>query len=273
MSTAIDFKRRIYALRDLPTLPVVARKILLAAEDERSSHRTLARIVSRDQSLTAKVLGLANSAYYGHRAEVRTLNHAVSIIGSTMLKQLSLCAFVVDRWNSGGDKRANFWKHSIAVAYAASFLAERSGTASPDEAFCAGLLHDIGVLVLDTGFPKEYERVQEGLSKEGGARDAVERTILGIDHLQAGVWLGERWQLPASFVAAVADHHSNPVEGLGTETLADIVQVSDRVAAFTQMGLDGEYIESDIGDSGIWNAVAEHLQAKAEDIDNFFKMV
>ena len=273
MSTAIDFKRRTYALRDLPTLPVVARKILLAAEDERSSHQTLAAIVSRGQSLTAKVLGLANSAYYGHRAVVRTLNHAVSIIGSTMLKQLSLCAFVVDRWNSGDDNRADFWKHSMAVAYATSFLAERSGNASPDEAFCVGLLHDIGVLVLDTGFPKEYERVHEGLSKEGGTREAVERTLLGIDHLQAGVWLAERWQLPASFIAAVADHHSDPVEGLGTRTLADIVQMSDRVAASLQMGLDGEHPECEIGDSEDWNAVADHLRLKAEDIDNFFKVV
>ncbi len=273
MSTAIDFKRRIYALRDLPTLPVVARKILLAAEDERSSHQTLASTVSRDQSLTAKVLGLANSAYYGHRAEVRTLSHAVSIIGSTMLKQLSLCAFALDRWKSSGDKRANFWRHSMAVAYASSFLAERSGTTSPDEAFCAGLLHDIGVLVLDTGFPKEYERVQESLSQEGGARDAVERTMLGIDHLQAGVWLAERWQLPESFVAAVEDHHRDSVEALGTETLADIVQVSDRIAASSEMGLEGECMESDIGDWGDWNEVAEHLRTKAEDIDNFFKVL
>ncbi len=270
MPTAVDFKRRIYALRDLPTLPVVARKILLAAEDDRSSHRILAGIVSRDQALTAKVLGLANSAYYGLRSEVRTLNHALSIIGSTMLRQLSLCAFVKDRWKSGGGSREDFWQHSIAVAYAASFLAEKSGKASPDEAFCVGLLHDIGVLVLDTEFPQEYATVHASLSKEGGAREAVERAMLGIDHLQAGVWLAERWQLPQSVVDAIADHHGEGDEGGGTDTLADIVRVSDRVAQSMQMGLIGEEPLSDVED---WPGVTEHLESKAEDIHNFFKLV
>ena len=270
MSTAVDFKRRIYALRDLPTIPVVARKILLAAEDERSSNRALALIISRDQSLTAKVLRLANSAYYGLRNEVRTVNHAVSIIGSTMLRQLSLSAFVSDKWKTGGVKQTDFWRHSVAVAYAASFLAERSGNASPDEAFCVGLLHDIGLLVLDTEFPKEYERVHEGLDQEEGTRDEVERAMLGIDHLQAGVWLAERWQLPKSFGAAIADHHGEPVGELGTGTLTDIVRVSDRVAGSIQMGLDGEVAEINIED---WSEVTKHLQSKADDIENFFKAV
>ena len=270
MSTAVDLKRRIYALRDLPTLPVVARKILLAADDERSSHRTLASIVSRDQSLTAKVLGLANSAYYGHRAQVRTLNHAVSIIGSTMLKQLSLCAFVIDRWKSNGDNGADFWKHSIAVAYAASFLAERSADISANEAFCAGLLHDIGVLVLDTGFPEEYAKVTEAMEMNPGSRDEVENDVLGIDHLQAGIWLAERWQLPESFIAAIADHHAESAAGEATATLADIVRTSDRVAGSIEMGLPGEGGANDTND---WIEVVEHLRSKAEDIDNFFKAV
>ena len=270
MPTAVDFKRRIYALRDLPTLPVVARKILLAAEDERSSHRVLASIVSRDQSLTAKVLGLANSAYYGLRAEVRTVNHAVSIIGSTMLRQLALCAFVIDAWKSRGARRPDFWRHSVAVAYAAAFLAGKSGKVSPDEAFCVGLLHDIGVLVLNTEFPKEYAKVHEGLRKDGGERYEVERSMLGIDHLQAGVWLAERWQLPETFGDAIADHHPETVEGLSIGTLSEIIRVSDRVAGSIQMGLDGEEQEINLE---VWSDVIEHLQSKAKDIDHFFRVV
>ncbi len=121
--TAVELKKQIYTLRALPTLPIVARKLLLVADDESNSFQALAGIVKRDQSLTAKVLGLANSAYYGRRGEVRTLNNAISILGITLLKQLSLCAFVIHSWGSKGDNHASFWKHSIAVAYAASFVA------------------------------------------------------------------------------------------------------------------------------------------------------
>ena len=199
----------------MPTLPIVARKLLLVADDESNSFQALASIVKRDQSLTAKVLGLANSAYYGRRGEVRTLNNAISILGITLLKQLSLCAFVIDSWGSDGGSHKAFWQHSIAVAYAASFVAEGCEGLSEDEAFCAGLLHDIGVLVLDTGFPDEYKQVCKIMCEEELARHEAEFEVFGLDHAQAGVWLAEKWQLPDALVSGIIDHHCCPdVEGL-----------------------------------------------------------
>ena len=209
MPTAVDLKRQIYSLRNLPTLPVVARKILMAADDEGNNYRSLAAMVARDQALTTKVLGLANSAYYGHRALVRTLNHAIAIIGTSMLKQLSLGVFVIQSWGSKGSnpERTRFWQHSIAAAHAASLIAKESGRIPPEEAFCAGLLHDIGALALNMCFPDAYSEVRLAIDDDTPL-DEVECRILEVDHPQAGAWLAERWQLPPALVAGIAGHHS-----------------------------------------------------------------
>ena len=90
MSAVLDYKRKVYAIRDLPTLPVIAQKVLTLADDDETSAEKLTAMISSDQSLSVKVLGLANTAYYGYRAKIGTIRHAVIVIGTNMLKQLSL---------------------------------------------------------------------------------------------------------------------------------------------------------------------------------------
>ncbi|HLH29631.1 MAG TPA: HDOD domain-containing protein [Terriglobia bacterium] len=186
MSAVLDFKRKVYAIRDLPTLPVIAQKVLLLADDDESSAEKLTAMISSDQSLSVKVLALANSAYYGYRAKIGTIRHAVIVIGTNMLKQLSLSVLVCGTMGKGGKDRTEFWRHSFGTATASSLIAKRTGISDGDVSFMAGLLHDIGQMVIDTHFPDEP----------------------GMEHTEVGAWMGERWQLPEPLINAIAFHHS-----------------------------------------------------------------
>jgi putative nucleotidyltransferase with HDIG domain len=186
MNAVIDYKRKIYAIRDLPTLPVIARKVMTLADDDTAGPEKLAAIISSDQALSARVLSLANSAYYGHRAKISTIKHAMVIIGMNMLKQLSLSVLVCGTIGRGGKDRSEFWKHSFGAATASSMIAKRARIKEDDVCFMAGLLHDLGRLIIDMYFPAETE----------------------LDHTELGSCMAERWQFPPALINAIAYHHS-----------------------------------------------------------------
>ena len=186
MSASLDHKRKVYAIRDLPTLPVIAQKVLTLADDDAASAERLTAIISSDQSLSAKVLALANSAYYGYRGKIGTIRQAVIVIGTNMLKQLSLSVLVCGTVGRDGKKRTEFWLHSFATATASSLIAKRTGIRDGDLAFMGGLLHDIGKIVIETYFPDQHD----------------------MDHTEVGSWMAERWQLPEPLINAIAFHHS-----------------------------------------------------------------
>ena len=186
MTAVQDYKRKVYAIRDLPTLPAIAQKVLTLADDDAASAEKLTSIISSDQALSVKVLGLANSAYYGYRSKIGTVRHAVTIIGTNMLKQISLSVLVCGTLGKGGKERDEFWKHSFGTATAASMIAKRTGSSDGDFCFMAGLIHDIGKMVIDTYFPNEKD----------------------MQHTEVGAWMGERWQLPQPLINAIAYHHS-----------------------------------------------------------------
>jgi len=189
VSAVIDYKRKVYGIRDLPTLPVIAQKVMKLADDDASAAK-LAAIISSDQALSARVLRLANSAYYGYRARIGTIQHAMVVIGMNMLKQLSLSALVCATVGQGGKDRVQFWKHSFATAKASALIAKRAQIKEEDLCFMAGLLHDVGKMIIDMYFPDESE----------------------LDHTEIGAWIAERWDLPPALVSAIAHHHSLAVE-------------------------------------------------------------
>lgn len=198
MSAVLDYKRRIYAIRDLPTLPIIAQKVLNLADDDESGPEKLSELISSDQSLSVKVLSLANSAYYGHRAKISTIRQALILIGMNMLKQLSLSVLVCGTMGRGGKERAQFWKHSFGSATASSLIARQARIAEMDVCFMAGLLHDVGKLIIDAHFPEEKD----------------------MDHTEVGAWMAERWQLPQQLIDAIAFHHSTSPEHLAQPVIA-----------------------------------------------------
>ena len=146
-------------LKTLPALPEIVYQLTMLIDDPNSTAQDLAEVISKDQSLTARVLRLVNSSYYAFRSKISKVSHAISLMGFLSIKNIVLSLSVIDAFRKreldDGLEHHLFWEHSIGTAAAARSLGERSGYLSPEEAFVAGLLHDIGKVIFDITSPKE----------------------------------------------------------------------------------------------------------------------
>src|SRR5689334_4358752 len=137
MSAVTNYKRRIYAIRDLPALPVIAQKVLSLADDDGAGTEKLAAIISSDQALSAKVLSLTNSACAGNRETAGTIKRAVATLGINMVKQIALSVLVRGTLGRAGKDGVQFWRHSFGAATAASMIARRARMKNDDLCFMA----------------------------------------------------------------------------------------------------------------------------------------
>ncbi|WP_034298563.1 HDOD domain-containing protein [Herbaspirillum sp. RV1423] len=218
------------AVLQLPSLPNIVIELINALDNSDVDTNTLAQKISHDQALTAKVLGLANSSFYGMQSKVGSIPHAVAVLGFNSVRSLVTAAAVVETFSAGksqGLDYAEFWKHSIATALAAKAIAKCLGL-NQDSAFIAGLLHNIGRLVLATYSPMRYQEVLSWRSVHDGDLIAAEVHILGIDHKTAGRAVLQHWKFPSSIVDTLnAASETNPHEH---HRAASLVAVADAIA-------------------------------------------
>lgn len=217
------------SVQDLPSLPAVVMELLGSIEQENIDISVLAKKVSYDQALTAKTLRLANSSSYALQVKVATIQQAITFLGFQTTRNLITAAAVTGCFPNGkcpGFNDKAFWRHSIATAVCARSLARRLRF-NQDVAFTAGLLHDIGRLVLVTGHPEAYGEVLAWHRRHDGEWLEAERAVLGIDHVDAGVALAEHWNFSDTMRQAIAFHHMPETPGAGF--LAAIVHVANAV--------------------------------------------
>jgi putative nucleotidyltransferase with HDIG domain len=216
-------------LEDLPSLPAVVMELLDSIDQEDVDISVLARKVAHDQALTAKTLRLANSSLYSLQVKVTTIQQAITFLGFQTTRSLIMAAAVTGCFPAGQcvgfDDRA-FWRHSIATAACARVLARRMRF-NQDYAFTAGLLHDIGRLVLVTRFPQQYAQVLAQQAAQDGYLLDCERAVLGLDHVAAGVALARHWNFSDTMRQAIAHHHDPETAGAGF--LATIIHVANAV--------------------------------------------
>jgi HD-like signal output (HDOD) protein len=212
----------------LLSLPQSLSQILNMVGQDDFSVDDLTRVILKDPGLTSKILKMVNSAFYHRNARIATVNQAVMMLGIIQVKCLALSASVFRP-----DILANKYKidvkdlfsHFISVALGSRMLAEATGMESTEEAFIAGLLHDIGVVYLIHHFPADYQDVLSRLDKYPRLLDA-ERDILGTDHAALGRILAEKWNFPEPLTEAIALHHEIP-DSVTDVRLVHIVQVSE----------------------------------------------
>lgn len=194
-------------LERLPTQPSIAMRVLFLADDPQSSAKDLAGAVSADPSLTARVLKLANSAYYGLSGRVANVGFAVTVIGFPTVRAMA-AASASGLFGTSGTRAApdGFWEHGLAVATAASKLADRVGVRAAD-AFSLGLLHDLGSALLFRSDPDRYDDVVRRSISERRPLRRVEREAFGIAHDTAAARVFSAWRFPDEFCAAVGNHH------------------------------------------------------------------
>ncbi|HJW57661.1 MAG TPA: HDOD domain-containing protein [Burkholderiaceae bacterium] len=229
MSTLVS-SEIIGKIRDLPSLPVVVMELLGSVDKENMDIKTLADKVSRDQALTAKTLRLANSSFYGMPRKVTTISQAISILGFQSVRTLITAAAVTGNFPVIEQSTFNFrafWRHALGSAICAKALA-RHANVNQEYAFMAGLLHDIGRLVLVTFFWKQYDAVVAYRNEHDCYLFEAEHEVLRIDHAMIGQSLAENWKFPEAMQWAVANHHNPEVQE--NSSLTSIVHIADALA-------------------------------------------
>ncbi len=231
---------------ELPTLPNVISKIMKVIENPYSNASHLTEVVSMDHSLTMKTLKLANSAYYGFPREIVTVTEAVVVLGFLTVRNLILTStlynmFLNEEQSTGGFDRKKFWRHSVATAICARLITSYIGYSQKDEeeAFTAGLLHDIGKVFLDAFLHEQLMEVrrENRLLKGAEAFFETERRILGIDHSELGAIIIDKWNLPENFIEPIKFHHE-PWKAVNNRFMTDVVHVADIVSKYQPVNYD-----------------------------------
>lgn len=221
--------------KELSSLPQTLAEVLRVVKDENSSAQDLAKVLMRDPALTAKVLRIVNSPFYGGR-EVTSVTQAVVTLGIRAITALALSTSIYDMTGSWqfAVERPRFWRHSLQVALASRSIAEAIRYPHPEEPFVCGLLHDLGILVLEKSFPEKFERIWRQV-ESGEKLCDLEEGIWGTDHARVGQFLLEQWQLPTVICQAVGHHHSEIVaQEKDPELLASqIVALANLMSNFT----------------------------------------
>jgi putative nucleotidyltransferase with HDIG domain len=192
---------------DLPPLPVVATRALVVARDPDTTVRQLARLVSTDAALAARVLRIARSPMYLRRIPPSTLEEAVMAVGFDALRQIITTASARSVYRANDRIADALWAHSLATALAADELAAEEHVPRGGNTFIAGLLHDIGKLVFYLSDPQSFPRL-------GHADDATEEQVYGVTHAAVGACLAEQWGIDDAVVEAVMFHHKRDASGL-----------------------------------------------------------
>lgn len=229
-------------LGQLPAMPAVVQDVINSFDDPNLDVKDLAEKISHDQGLSTKVLRVANSSFYGLSRQVATVHDAVVVLGFGSIRSLVLAAGFVHAFpdtSPGLFERKQFWHHSLRVAACARVLA-KCCRQNAEVAFTAGLLHDVGQLVLDTCLHKQFNAVLERLGKKGGDLYQLEREMLGFDHAIVGAEMAKRWNFPAPIQQVIQSHHL--ADGETKEVLTSLVHLADMLAQALESGMGEDEI-------------------------------
>ena len=228
-------------LRALPSLPTVVMQLLQSMGEEDVDIDRLTRGISHDQALAARTLRVANSPFYGMQGKIDTIAEAITVLGFVNVRSLVMTAGISSAWPADGDAGFDariFWRHSLGVASCAATLAPHARL-RPETLFLAGLLHDIGRLVLVVTHPATYAEIAQRRQREDGLLLEAESAVLGFDHAQIGTELCRHWRIPAPIAAAVERHHAADAEAATRPAdMVDVVHIADVLAHALDMAGD-----------------------------------
>ncbi len=222
--------------------PHVYIKLKDALENPKSSFKEFSGIIGHDPSLAARVLKIVNSPFYGLETEVETISHALGIIGTQQLSELVLATSVVAQFGNIPKRIVDmdsFWKHSVACGVAAKVIADRLGQRNLESYYLAGMLHDIGSLVIYTKFPEKADKILKRCKETKENLFDVEREVLGSSHAKFGGQLLKGWGLPQGLYEPVAFHH-RPKKSKEFFMLTQAVHVADSIVDELKLGSSGE---------------------------------
>jgi HD-like signal output (HDOD) protein len=255
----------------IATLPEVTSRIIKTVEDPRSSATQLHKIVAHDPALVTRILKVVNSSFYGLPGQIASIERAIVLLGLNAVKNIAVAASLGQLFRGvklcDGFTAKDLWTHCVAVAVTAREIAKEKHLPLVDEAFLAGMIHDIGLLVSLQTAPEQLQRVCADVRK--GATDfcATERELTGVDHQMLGAGLAELWKFPKA-CQAVARHHHDPIDVPEEyRALVGIIYTADTICCqeakgFNLTALRQNLDDFDLGDSACDEDLIARIRAK-----------
>ena len=234
--TREELLKRLDNIQSLPTLPPIVSKLNEMVSDEDVTASRLGKIIEKDQVLTTKLLKMVNSSFFGFPQRISTIPNALVLLGFNVIKTLIVTSSIFEVMQASD---VGLFEHSLGCATAAGIIARRKGIKNPEEVSTAGLIHDLGKIVIRAELPDEYNRIlQISEEKKLPVRD-VEKDVVGMGHAEIGGVLAAQWNLPDSLVMPVKYHH-NPLRSRDHQTVATIVHFSDILIRAVGFGSGGD---------------------------------
>jgi HD-like signal output (HDOD) protein len=219
----------------LPSLPVVVAKVLITLKDPDFSVRQLSRLISDDAALAGRTLAISRSARYAQRRQPKSVHEAILVLGFHTLRNIVLASAAQSFLSRTNKVAERLWRHSLSSALAARILSERSGVADSDLAFLAGLLHDVGEIVLLNGDPRGFEQILEEVRQNQGSLVIREREKYAFDHCSIGLALLDFWDIDSRIGQAAYWHHYDG-ESIDAESLVSILRMADYLCEKADLG-------------------------------------
>jgi len=228
----------ISTIGDLPATPAIIAQLMNLTSDINTDIEKITRGILADQSLTAKVLKLSNSSFYGRAKEVRTLKEAIVILGFMTLHSLVIATSTQSLYQKSPDDGISdkLWEHALATALASRMIAQKTGYHGVEEAFIAGLLHDIGKLVLTQKMTDDYHGIVKTVEDSMKRFDQCEQEVFGFTHADVGSLLLEKWSFPEELAEAVCNHHSDLSANGRDRSLTHIISLGNFMAKKLDVG-------------------------------------
>ncbi len=279
----IPIEKIIENVDKLPSLPTSVGKVIEVANNLKASPNDLSNVIKVDPVLTAKVLKLINSAYFSMPDQVTNLNRAIILLGVNTIKNLAISTAVVGQFSKTRHPLFDmdkYWKHCMAVAVISKQIAAHMKVDRRflEEYFIAGLLHDIGEIVIIELFPEKLDEIMARITQAGQTSEEAEREVLGATHAEIGGALGKHWKISDNLISVIEEHHDPNIVGDFAQIVLT-VHVANIIANQKSIGMPGgnvvppapEIIEKLGLDEAVTTEILSHLDEELNKAAAFLK--
>jgi len=270
-----SIRKRVEALRNVPTMPGVFEEISRLMASPNTTAKDIANIISSDPTLTAKILRIVNSSFYGFPGRISNVTHALIILGFDVIRGLILGTSVFNMMLAKGF--IGLWEHSLGCAATAGIIARKTNEPNPEEVSIAALLHDIGKVMIKIELPEESSYVDQEAAKKQISTYEAEEKILGVNHATIGNWLCQQWNLPNTLSDPIIYHHKPNLSKFARRSTT-IVHVANVLVRGIGFGFAGDNLvpqidpeawkELDISDP-LLEAIIKEMDDKLENAEDF----
>ncbi len=266
--------QRLKNIQSLPTLPPIVSKLNQMVSDEDVTAVKLGKVIEKDQVLTSKLLKMVNSSFFGFPQRISTVSNAIVLLGFNVIKTLIVTSSIFEVMQASD---IGLFEHSLGCAAAAGLTAKKLGMKNPEEVSTAGLIHDLGKIVLRAELPDEYETVVETARRQDQYMREVEKNALGIGHGEIGGILARQWNLPERLVYPIEYHHT-PEASPAFREVSSVVHFADILIRALGFGFGGDPYVPGL-DHAAWSGIKlsktdmkrmlEELDEKLVELRNF----